>query len=379
MNQRHCLLMATFNMDVRAWSGVIWEFADVISRIESADIVAPGNRFFDKDNPSATPPLRERLDAKLRRMTGRHVARMPVVTLERDYDLAIYICQFIHEVEELVQIRDWRSRAKKAVIYLLETWPATFPKEAHTLAKLDMFDHVFVLNGSSIRELERYTSTPISQLSTATDVMRTTPVPDYPRRVVDLCCIGRNNPEVHSELLALARRQGMFYHYDVWKNQNVGESWEAVRQWNAELIRRSKYYLVWDPGHRTAGNRHACNMQVLSTRYFEGAAGGAVLIGSAPDCPEFRAAFNWPDAVITLGDDPVSAVRMLEEDPARVSCIRIQNITHSLRRHDWAHRWRQVLHVLGLAPTTKHITREKALEARALKVDLQQPHIRAVN
>lgn len=375
MTERHCLLMATFNMDVRAWSGVIWEFVDVIAQIENADIVAPGNRFFDKDSPSAVPPLRDRLDAKLRSMAGRHVARMPVTILDRDYDLAIYVCQFIHEVEELVQIRDWRSRASKAAIFLLETWPATFPNEARTLAKLDMFDHVFVLNGSSIPELGRYTSTPITQLSTATDVMRTTPVPDHPQRVVDLCCIGRNNPEVHTELLALAKSQGMFYHYDVWKNQNVGESWDAVRQWNAELIRRSRYYLVWDPAHKTAGNRHAGHEQALSTRYFEGAAGGAVLIGSAPDCSEYHAEFDWADAVIPLGHNPASLIADLENDPARISRIRTQNITQSLRRHDWAHRWRRMLDVFGMAPTATHIAREHALEARACRADLQKENI----
>ena len=377
MNERHCLLMATFNMDVRAWSGVIWEFADVISQIESTDIVAPGNRFFDKDNPSAVPPFRDRLDAKLRSVTGRHVARMPVVTLDRDYDLAIYICQFIHEVEELVQIRDWRRRASKAAVYLLETWPSTFPKEAHTLAKLDLFDRVFVLNGSSIPELERYTSTPISQLSTATDVARTTPAPDYPRRVVDICCIGRNNPETHIDLLTLSKKQGLFYHYDVWKNQNVGESWDAVRHWNAELIRRSRYYLVWDPAHKTAGNRHAGTMQVLSTRYFEGAAGGAVLLGSAPDCPEYHAAFDWPDAVIPLGQNAASLIETLDNDPERVMRIRTQNIYNSLRRHDWAHRWRQVLEAFDMAPTPEHIIREHALEARARGVGLQKEDIGA--
>lgn len=53
---RQCLLMGTFNMDPRAWSGVLREFADVISQIENTDIVAPGNRFFDKDTPTRIPP-----------------------------------------------------------------------------------------------------------------------------------------------------------------------------------------------------------------------------------------------------------------------------------------------------------------------------------
>jgi hypothetical protein len=358
---RRCLVMGTFNMDVRAWSGVPWEFADVISRIEEVDLVAPPDRFYDKDNPNAAPPLAARIDAKLRRIARRHVPRMPVTRLTQDYDLAFYICHFIYEIEELAQIRDWRGRSQKAALFLLEGWPATFAQQARTLALLDRFDHVFVLNGSSIGPLSRYTSTPISQLSTATDVLRTTPVPDHPARVVDLCCIGRNDPEVHAALLELSRERGLFYHYDVWKNQNVAAGWEQVRRWNADLIRRSRFYLVWDPAHRNARRDHAGDMQALSTRYFEGTAGGAILLGSAPDCPEYHAAFDWPDAVIPLAGDPAGVLDALTADPVRCARLRAENIRQSLLRHDWAHRWRQVLHSFDLAPTPAHREREDKL------------------
>ena len=374
MSQRRCLLMATFNMDARAWSGVPWEFADVISQIEDTEIVAPGDRFYDKDNPTVVPPLqlRDRLEAKLRRTLGQPVPRMPVVTLERDYDFAFYICHFIYELEELAQIRDWRDRSQKAAIYLLEGWPATFAAQARTLAKLDLFDHVFVLNGSSIPELSRYTSTPISQLSTATDLMRTSPAPDYPRRVVDVCCIGRNNPEIHAALLALSKDKGLFYHYDVWKNQNVAQGWDAVRRWNGDLIRRSRYYLVWDPAFKNARREDAGTAQTLSTRYFEGAAGGAILLGSAPDCPEYHAAFDWPDAVIPLNENPAQVIAALDNNPDRVREIRTQNIRQSLLRHDWAHRWRQVLETFDLAPTPRHIAREEKLVSLAQSVTLER-------
>lgn len=61
---------------------------------------------------------------------------MPKTPLDRDYDLALYTCQFLHEIEELPQIRFWRARARKAAVFLLEAWPDTFAQEAHTLAKL---------------------------------------------------------------------------------------------------------------------------------------------------------------------------------------------------------------------------------------------------
>jgi len=369
MSQRQCLLIATFNMDARPWSGVPWEFTDVVSGIEDADIVAPRDRLYDKDNPTAAPALRDRLDARMRRTLGRYVPRMPVVQLARDYDFTLYICHFVYEIEEMGQIREWRGRSEKAALFLFEGWPSTFAAKARVLARLDLFDHVFVLNGASIAEMSRYTSTPISQLSTATDLIRTTPVPDHPRRVVDLCCIGRNDPGMHAALLALGKERGYFYHYDVWKNQNVAQDWAAVRNWNAELIRRSRYYLVWDPAHAGASRADAGTQQTLSTRYFEGAAGGAIMLGSAPDCAEYHDAFDWADAVVPLQGDPAQVIDALEDDPARSNRIRAQNMRQSLMRHDWAHRWRQVLATFGLAPTARHLAREQRLAEMTRTID----------
>jgi hypothetical protein len=370
MSHRRCLIMATFNMELRAWSGVHWEFVNVIAQIESADIVAPENRFYDKNNPSALLPLRKRVVTKLQRKLHLPVPRMVPTRVERDYDLAFYICQFPDELDELAQIKNWRRHSTKAAVFILEGWPSVFQAHARSLAKLDQFDHVFVLNGSSIPHLARYTSTPISQLSTATDAMLTTPVPRHPRRVVDICCIGRHDPETHRRLLDLSREKGLFYHYDVWKNQNVDHGWQAVRQWNAEQIRRSRYFIVWDPAHGNARHLNAEKAQVLSTRYFEGAAGGAVLLGSAPDCPEFHAAFDWIDAVIPLGENPGPAIEALDNDPHRTGVIRANNIRQSLLRHDWSHRWREVLDKLQFVPTARHIAREAELATLAQRVDL---------
>lgn len=368
MIRRKCLVVSTFNLERMPWSGVLWEFANVISQIEDTEVVAPENRFRQDNNPDAMPPLRKRIIPKIR---GLRLPRMEPVNVERDYDLAFYVCQFSQQLAEMSQIRNWRSRAKKSAVFILEGWPAKFKLHARTLAALDQFDHVFVLNGSSIPDLARYTSTPISQLSTATDLLVTTPITDNVPRVVDICCIGRNDPAAHAKLLDYCRERGLFYHYDVWRNLHVKDGWDAVRRFNADLIRRSRYYIVWDPAHGAASRPGADGSQVLSTRYFEGAAGGAVLLGSRPDCPEYHAAFDWSEAVIPLGDDPGSVISMLDSDPQRVERIKANNIRQSLLRHDWAHRWRQVLETLDLEPTPQHLAREEMLASLSMTVDVQ--------
>jgi hypothetical protein len=370
MSERRCLVMGTFTMDSRPWSGVTWEFARVIAEIETTTVLAPPDRFYDKDNPTRPALLRDRLDARWRRMLGKPVPRMRATDVTEDHDLAIYVCQFVYELEEIVQFRHWRDRCARAAVFLLEAWPGAFASQAEMLRKLDLFDHVFVLNGSAARCLPQYTATPVSQLSTASDVLRATPVPTHPARVVDLLCIGRNDTLVHGALLDHAERRDLLYLHDVWRNQHVAGGWDVVRDYNAQLIRRSRYFIVWDPNRQRRGAER--RDEVLSTRYFEGAAGGAVLVGSAPDCPEFSAAFDWPDALIPLPADPGTVIDALDADHVRLGRIRAENMRQSLLRHDWSHRWAEVLDAFGLAPTAAHLARRARLESLAKSVSVAE-------
>jgi hypothetical protein len=373
MSDRRCLLVSTCNADLQPWNGVCWEFLDVISAIEDAVTVAPPGRFHFRH---PLPKLQEvaaelalRADLRLRGLVGRHGHRLNRARLHADYDLTFFVCQFAEEIHEIEQVKGWRERSGFAAIFILESWSSTFAANRHRLRLLDRFDHVFVLNGSCIEALRRYTSTPVSQLSSASDCLLATPVPNHPARYIDFTCIGRRRREVHEILLAYARDQGLFYHHDVWRNLLLADTWASVRGFNANIVKRSRYYLVWDPKTANPDKHHIIGGDdPLSTRYFEGIAGGAVLLGTAPACPEFAASFDWPDAVVGLGDDPVAVIRDLDADPGRTTRIRQANMTNALLRHDWAHRWRQVLEVAGAKPTARHEGREQQLASRASEV-----------
>lgn len=382
MTARNCLFISTFNMDARPWSGVPFEFADVVSQIETTTVLAPRDRFYDKSNQSKPPSLSlaAKLDVKLRKLQDRYVPRMEPVTLDEDYDVTFYTCQFIYEIEEIEQIRRWRQRSGIAVLFILETFSSTFERWKEKLKRLDSFDHIFVLNGSSMSQLARYTSTPITQLSTATDCMLTTPFDHQPERGIDICCLGRRDPKLHERLLSISQEKGWLYHYDVWTNFEMRDSWGEVRRYNAEMIKRSRYYLSFDPGDKSAVRESVAKDRVLTTRYFEGAAGGAVVLGTAPDCPEFHDAFDWDDALVPVEGDPTGVLRALEADPARVARIRRDNVANSLRKHDWAHRWKRVVDALGLAPTLNHERRLQRLALMAAQVDsFEAPQVEGDN
>jgi len=107
------------------------------------------------------------------------------------------------------------------------------------------------------------------------------------------------------------------------------------------------------------------NQHELGARHFEGAAGGAVLLGEPPQCPAFDEHFGWPDAVVSMSwdeNDPAAVFDALEGDRPRLERIRTSNILNCLRRHDWLHRWKMILDATGLAPQPGVARREQQLE-----------------
>jgi hypothetical protein len=338
--------------------------------------VTPGNRFRFYDHPDSrhlaelTLHLAFRIYSGVRKVVlGQHAPNMQARVLDDHYDLTFYMCQFIREIQEVGQIKGWRERSGFAAIFILESWSSTFEKFRKDLRLLDKFDHVFVLNGSCIENLRRYTSTPITQLSTGINCLQSTPFPAFPERAIDITSLGRRIPDVHAKMLELAEREKLFFYHDVWKGL-WAENWRAVRSLNAEIIKRSRFFIVWDPKTANPTWGDLLNGEnALSTRYFEGCAGGAILLGTVPDCPEFDAQFDWPDAVIELTNDPGEIIRELKSDAQRMDCISRRNIANSLRKHDWIYRWQQVLEVAGHAATRLHEERVRDLGLMALQVE----------
>ena len=107
---------------------------------------------------------------------------------------------------------------------------------------------------------------------------------------------------------------------------------------------------------------------------FEGAAAGAVLLGTVPQARAFREQFDWPDAVVDIptGDRGVEQLfAQLDADPKRVHAIRAANVRHSLRRHDWCHRWRTILETIGMEPRPALSSRVESLNRAAAAFDPQ--------
>jgi len=99
----------------------------------------------------------------------------------------------------------------------------------------------------------------------------------------------------------------------------------------------------------------------ISSRFYEGAAAGTVMIGEAPRTEEFKRQFDWPDAVIHVPFDSPKIGDILADlssNMERLRTIRRNNAREAALRHDWLHRIQAVFATLGLTPTD-------AMQARA--------------
>jgi len=134
----------------------------------------------------------------------------------------------------------------------------------------------------------------------------------------------------------------------------------------ANLLKRSRYYVANRSRVNEPENIGA--REEISSRFYEGVAAGAVLLGEPPGSDEFRRQFDWPDAVIGLpfdSPDVAERLRALDADPGRIARIGRYNVHHAALRHDWVHRIRAMFDALGLPPTEAMLAREERLRALA--------------
>jgi hypothetical protein len=349
-----------------------YECEDAIRSLDAVDLVAPepllGAMPFD-------------LVCRTVNKIGRRTALLSRVNpgvrgarVRARYELFFTVCQFATDLGWLNALRGWRERCDKAVCWLEEIWARDLGRLSSQLALLREFDHVFTNCLGSVDRLAGAIGRPVHYLPPAVDCLRFFPGDPPVDRVIDVFNMGRRHPATHRALLELARERGIFYLYDTFKGNIPVQSPAEHRLQLANLIRRSRYFIANKAKVNEEGETG--EQQEVGFRFFEGAAGGAVMIGDPPDIASFREHFDWPDAVVRLPFGSAEAGELiadLDRQPERVARIRSDNLAHALRRHDWAYRWRRVLETVGLAFPAALERRESRLQGLAAAVSGDSP------
>ena len=341
-----------------------YEAQDVLVDIDDVDLIClePGRGYEFKE-------------LWQRRLMFRDVSRQVIfanpglnsVRLTQEYDLFVARCQIEKDLPHVNALEGWKDRCKISVCWIEEMWASAIPTAKYWLHALNQFDHVFTSCLGTVEQLSKALGRPIHWLPAAVDMLRFTPYPDPPDRVIDVYSIGRRLEENHEQLLQEADRRKLFYIYDTFQaSLSKVYGHRQHRDHFANVLKRSRYFMV-APG-KVDATTETEGQSELGHRYYEGAAAGAVLIGQAPDSESFERMFPWPDAVISVqpdGSDVMDVLAELDSDPQRVSAASRRNAAGSLLHHDWVYRWKEVLKVAGLQPSPGMLARERRLKELA--------------
>jgi hypothetical protein len=333
-----------------------YEFEDLICRCDSVDVIAPSPRAGGQS----------RIGQFLGRLGGGRTPKIDSrLVVEREYELFFVFCLDPQDLRYVSLVEGLREKCRRLVCVIGELWPSMISERRKDLEVLRRFDCVFSNLQSSVGVIQQVTGRPCYFLPSAVDAMLFCPHPHSPERCIDVYNMGRRPAGLHQALVTRADCGDFFYLYDTIGNFPVLEPREH-RTLLANLIKRTRYFIVYPPKfdkpHETTG------LQEIGSRFFEGAAGGAVLLGAGARSAAYDQCFDWADAVIPTsmdGAEIAARIAELEADRRRVARIRRDNVVNSLQRHDWAYRWHDVLDRVGLPPSSDLVEREALLKSMA--------------
>jgi len=338
-----------------------YEFEDVVCSCETADIIAP--------LPSRNSGYN--LGRYVKALFGQEPR--PIngdLRVDKEYELFFVYCPRDWDLRYVKLIEGLRDKCRRMVCVIGELWPTMIANSEANLRFLRNFDCIFSGLESSVGEIQAITGRPCYFIPWGVDALLFSPYPEDAARTIDVFNMGRRHEGLHRSLMARAAAGKFFYLYDTVNDFKVIDPREH-RKLLAGLIKRSRYFIAYPPKFDMPAETGG--VQELGARFFEGAAGGAVILGGPPRCAAFDACFDWQDAVITVdtdGEQIGAVIEDLESDPRRVARMRRHNVANSLRRHDWVYRWRQMLDRVGLKVPTRVIEREHHLDSLAKAVSL---------
>lgn len=332
----------------------LYEFEDLICEMDSVDLIAPGtNKWF-----------------KYGTRIAQHLAAYNSITINpgitkiktiKKYDSFIAVCQYPKDLLHIEKALNWKSQCGHSVCWLNEVWPSYLKNCREYLKILSKFDYVIVNSAHIVDDINKIIGNKCHYSPSGIDAILFSPFPNPPERSIDVYSIGRRSKETHHELLRMMNKKKIFYIYDSIDGNKVLDIHQH-RLLFANICKRSRYFIV-NPG-KIDIPEETKNRSDFGSRYFEGAASGAILIGEEPKNEEFREYFYWTDAVVRLPFGSVeidSIITYLDKQPSRQNIIRKNNMVECLAKHDWAYRWEKILSVVGLDPMPGFYKRKEKL------------------
>lgn len=354
------LIVSMRSLYSQAFRSAEYEFEDAICTFDDADMLVP--EFADS--------FSQKISKKLGNYAGLTLGNGKLLKsgcqtsiVDKEYDLLFFICQHFWDITCINSIKGWRQKCKKAVLWIDEIWAKEVMEHKTKLCLkiVNNFDYIFTTQANSVQAIANLIQRPCYSLPYAVDAIKFCPYPLQPQRNIDVYSIGRRSPIIHKSLVKLADNKDFLYLHDTLKGLQMID-YQEHRTLYSNLIKRSRYFIAnkakFDTIHQTGGQEE------LGSRFFEGAAGGTVMIGIPPVCEAYNTYFNWQDAVIPIAYNTANLADIIAEldaQPERIKKISQNNIINSLLRHDWVYRWGQILDKVGFEQTPQMLSRQADL------------------
>jgi Glycosyl transferases group 1 len=320
-----------------------FEFEDIISEIDSAEVFAP--KIDALNDRRSSFAIRLAYHAPILLNPG-----IQKISPEKHYDIFFTICGYPQDLIMFNALGNVKDICKTSVCLLDELWVKEIAMQRHFLRILAKFDVVLLYYSQTVKPLGEIIGRRCEYLPPGVDSILFCPNPDPPERVVDVYSMGRRSEITHQKLMEMARTDGLFYLHDSIGGSQAIDS-KQHRALFANIAKRTRYFIV-NPGKIDEPKKTGGQIEV-SNRYFEGAASGTVMVGERPNNEAFEELFDWPEAVTRLpydSQDIDTIIRDLDADPERQERIRRAGVIQALTRHDWVYRWEAILNTVGLEP-----------------------------
>jgi hypothetical protein len=337
-----------------------YEFEDIICEIDSAELLAPA---IDPRSARSTFAMRLAYHAPITLNPG--IRTKPA---RARYDLFFAVCgglAYPLDMLMLNAVTKAKEMCRTSVCLIDEVWITQLSKHRHFLRVLEKFDHIMLYCSQTVKPLSEQIGRRCVFLPPGIDAISFCPYPTSPDRVIDVYSIGRRSEKTHQILLRMTRENALFYLYDSIAGHE-GINSRQHRALFANVAKRSRYFIV-NPGLVDQPEKRG-DQSETSTRYFEGAASGAIMIGERPQNDEFDRLFDWSDAVTELKYDAGNIdllIKHLDRDRERQEVIRRTGVVQALTRFDWVYRWEAILKAAGLDPMPGVLHRKKRLRELA--------------
>ncbi|MEI2580958.1 glycosyltransferase [Scytonema sp. PRP1] len=353
------LLVSMRNLKFHVSRSGSYEFEDVICNCDTVDLVTPhfNPTLFKVTNTLANSAAKLLKNGKLVNSLVNYKFKV-----EKKYDLFFIFCQSIQDILILNSIQGWREKCRYAVCWLDEIWSKDVDNWLVQLQLLKDFDYIFMNFSSSLHQVADIIQRPCYSIPYGVDAIKFCPYPNNFYRCIDVLNIGRRSKVTHDALQKLVERENFFYIYEPIKYLYMLD-YRYHRNLYTNFVKRSRYMIVNQVKFDLTSKKNP--QEDLGSRFFEGAAGGTIMLGVPPKCKDFTKNFGLSDAVIEIPFDCsniADIIADLNTDPERQERIRKNNTVNSLLKHDWVYRWEAILTTVGLDSTPQMRQRKANLQ-----------------